>query len=262
MKQALVVVSFGTTYPDTLKKTIAAIESDMAGAFPGWEIRRAFTSGKIIRKLRERDGVEVDTPAQALGRLAEEGFERVAIQPTHVINGEEFEKLEGQAAPFRERFQGMAIGKPLLTSIADYRELAKTLCKALPEKESNRAIVMMGHGSDHFSNAAYPMLEYVLHDMGRTDVFIGTVEGYPALGQVKTRVREFGAKAVTLLPLMIVAGDHAVNDMAGDDAGSWKKQFAAEGYKVDWVLQGLGELGAVRAQLVSHAGSAVKTLAD
>lgn len=262
MKQAILVVSFGTTWPEALKKNIAAIEREIADAFPGWEVRRAFTSGRIMKKLKERDGVEIDSVERALARLAEDGFTRVVVQPSHIINGEEFEKLETQAAPWRDKFQGFAIGQPLLTSIADYQELSKTLCRSLPEKEGGRTVVMMGHGSEHFANAAYPMLEYVLHDMGRTDVWIGTVEGYPALEQIIARLREQEARSVTLLPLMIVAGEHAVNDMAGDESDSWRNRLSAAGYSVNWILQGLGELQAVRAQLVAHAQKAVKQISD
>ncbi len=260
MKNALLVASFGTTHPETLEKNIVPIERDMAAAFPGWTVRRAFTSGKVIHVWNRRDGKQIDTVDEALARLVEEGFERTIVQPTHILNGEELEKLEAQAMPYKERFKGLAVGKPLLASLADQQATARILLEVLPAPEPDRAVVLMGHGTAHFSNAAYAQLEYVLHDLGRADVFIGTVEGYPALEQVQKRVASRKAKAVTLLPLMVVAGEHAANDMAGDGSGSWKKRFEAAGCAVDCVIRGLGELPAIRALFVEHARGAVKAL--
>ncbi|MGI6028116.1 MAG: sirohydrochlorin cobaltochelatase [Candidatus Heteroscillospira sp.] len=253
MKKAILAVSFGTSHLDTLEKNIAAIERDLALAMPDREPRRAFTSGMIMKKLLERDGLSIPNTAEALEALADEGFEDVVIQPTHVLNGDEYDKLRAQAAPYEERFERMSFGAPLLTETEDYRALARAVLPTLPEKRSDTAIVYMGHGTGHHANAVYAMLDYMFRDMGREDIHIGTVEGYPGLDEVRRRVYEQGAENVLLLPLMIVAGDHAKNDLAGDDEDSWKQVFLHDGKNVRCVLSGLGENPAVRRIFVRHA---------
>ena len=254
MKKALLTVSFGTSHLDTLDKTIAAIERDVAAAMPGREARRAFTSGMIIKKLRERDGIVIPNVSEALASLAEEGFGDVVIQPTHILNGEEFEKLRGMAQPYETRFERMAIGAPLLTEVGDYLDLASALIEEMPPLRADTAIVWMGHGTDHHSNSVYAMLEYMMHDCGRTDVFIGTVEGYPGIEEVLRRVKgSTDVKNVLLCPLMIVAGDHARNDLAGSEPDSWLSRFSDGGYRTACRLAGLGESAAVRRIFVRHA---------
>lgn len=260
-KKAILAVSFGTSHWDTLEKNIAAIERDLAAAYPDWEVRRAFTSGMILRKLRQRDGVEIDDTAQALARLHREGFDTVVVQPTHVMNGEEYDKLAEQAAPWEERFARFVVGRPLLTGAEDYAALASAVADSLPPIREDEAVVLMGHGTEHFANAAYAALEDVFHDLGRKEVFVGTVEGYPPLEQVMRRMadRKYRSRAL-LAPLMVVAGDHAKNDMAGEEEDSWESQLRAAGYETRCVLRGLGEVPAVRAMFVEHAGRAMDEL--
>jgi sirohydrochlorin cobaltochelatase len=254
VKKALLAVSFGTSHLDTLDKNIGAIERALAAALPERELRRAFTSGMIMKKLRERDGLDIPNVARALESLADDGCEDVLIQPSHVLNGEEFDKLCELAEPFAGKFERLTIGAPLLTEVNDYLELAAALISELPERREDTAIVWMGHGTGHHANAVYAMLEYVLHDLGRGDVHIGTVEGYPTIEEVVRRVREHAeAKKVLLLPLMIVAGDHAKNDLAGEEDDSWRSRFEREGYEVSCRLEGLGENEAVRRIFVRHA---------
>lgn len=256
MKKAILAVSFGTSHRDTCARNIGAIEADLTAAFPGWELRRAFTSGMIIRKLRSRDSLEVDTVSRALERLAEEGFDRVVIQPTHILNGEEFDDIVADTAPFRARLR-LEMGAPLLTSTADYRALAGAVSRAFPPAE-RAALCLMGHGSTHFADAAYAALDYHFKDMGRVDIFVGTVEGYPDLETLLRAVGRSGAERVVLAPLMVVAGDHAVNDMAGGGEDSWQRAFEAAGYGVECVLRGLGEYPEVRRLYVEHACAAVQ----
>lgn len=252
--QAILVVSFGTSHLDTLEKTIQPIEWDIAGQMPGRVQRRAFTSGMILRKLKQRDGLHIDDVPQALERLAGEGFRDVVVQPTHIMNGDEYGKLMSQAEPFRDRFDSLTFGQPLLTATQDYKATVVALLSALPASAPDTALVFMGHGTEHFANAAYCQLEYIFHDMGRQDVLLGTVEGYPELDEVLRRLEERpGVKKVMLYPLMIVAGDHAKNDLAGDEPDSWKSQIAARGYEVECVLSGLGEYPGIRALFVQHA---------
>lgn len=259
VKKAILVVSFGTSYHDTLEKTIGAIEADLAAAFPDRKLVRAFTSGMIIKKLARQDGITVPTVSQALEALAAEGYEDVLLQPTHVINGQEWEKLTRLAAPLVGRFRRLAFGMPLLTGIEDYRTVAESLLTRLPEPEPGTAVVFMGHGSEHPANAVYAMLEYMLHDLGRRDVWIGTVEGYPGFEEISRRLREAGnVKRVLCRPLMVVAGDHAKNDLAGETMDSWRSKLEAMGYTVGCTLEGLGEIPEIRAIFIDHARAALE----
>ncbi len=257
MKKALLAVSFGTSYPETLHKNIARIEADMAAALPDRTLFRAFTSRIIQRKLKERDGVQIDSVPQALERLAAQGYEDVLIQPTHILNGEEYDKLCAQAGPWADRFSRFAVGKPLLTSAEDYQTAAAAIMEAIPAPEEDEALVFMGHGSAHFANSAYALLEYALHDRGWKGAFLGTVEGYPALEEVLRRLAEQPQiRRVRLYPFMVVAGDHACNDMAGEEEDAWKVRLERAGYQVECVLRGLGEYPAFRALFAAHARAA------
>ena len=169
----------------------------------------------------------------------------------------EYEKLLALAAPFAGRFARLAFGKPLLTGLADYRALAEALLADLPAPSEGSAVLYMGHGTGHYANAAYTQLEYLLHDLGRRDIVIGTVEGYPGFDEALRRLRELpGLRRVELRPLMVVAGDHAKNDLAGEGPDSWKSMLEAEGCQVSCVLRGLGENPGVRALFAAHAKAA------
>lgn len=258
MKKAILSVSFGTSYPDTLLKTIAATEQALADAFPGWEVRRAFTSGMIIRKLRERDGVEIENVTQAMHRLEDEGYTHVAVQSTHVMHGEEYEKMLSQLEPFRLRMK-ISVGMPLLHSEEDYASVAQALLEWLPALDEDEALVLMGHGTTHFANSAYAQMEHMLQ--ARCDrVYLATVEGYPTLESVQRQLaKRTQIRRLMLAPFMLVAGDHARNDMSGEE-DSWAEQLRKAGYVVRCILQGLGECPAVRALFVEHCRQAMETL--
>lgn len=258
MKKAILAVSFGTSYPDTLRKTIAATEQALAEAFPGWEVRRAFTSGMIIRKLKERDGVEIENVSQAMDRLEQEGYTHVAVQSTHVMHGEEYEKMLSQLEPYRLRMQ-ISVGMPLLHSEGDYTSVAQALLNWLPPLDADEALVLMGHGTTHFANSAYAQMEHMLQ--GLCDrVYLATVEGYPALDSVQRQLaKRPEIRRLMLAPFMLVAGDHAQNDMSGDE-DSWAEQLKNAGYPVRCILQGLGECPAIRALFVEHCRQAVEAL--
>ena len=260
MKKAVLVTSFGTSHLDTMEKTIAAIEQAISKALPDFTLRRAFTSTIIMKKLRKRDGMEIDDVSQALSRLVEEGYSQVVIQPTHILCGEEYEKLCALAAPFTDKLT-ISMGTPLLRTIDQHWDLAKVLKNLLPEPKQEEAILFMGHGTPHFANAAYALLQYMLEDLGADRIFIGTVEGCPDLEQVTRRIRKNPEiKKLTLLPMMIVAGDHANNDMAGPEPDSWKNQLTEEGYQVTCLLRGLGESEAIQSLFVDHALEAASRL--
>lgn len=256
-KKAILAVSFGTSYHDTLERTIGAIERQLAAAFPDRMLLRAFTSGMICRKLRERDGIEVPSPAQALEQLLGEGVTDVVIQPTHVINGAEYDKLMAQAEFFRDKFARLTVGAPLLTSIEDYKAVADAVLEQLPERQADTAQVFVGHGTEHYVNPSYTQLEYLFHDMGRKDIIIGTVEGYPGLEQVLRRLSERPeVKKAQLHPLMVVAGDHARNDLAGEEPDSWKSVLEDAGYQAACDLRGLGEFPGIQRLFAQHARQA------
>lgn len=258
MKKAILAVSFGTSYPDTMEQAIAATERALAAAYPEWEVRRAFTSGMIIRKLFKRDGLQIDNVAQAMDRLEAEGFTHVAVQSTHVMHGEEYEKMLSQLEPYRLRMR-LSVGMPLLHAEPDYEAVADALLGWLPGLDTDEALVLMGHGTAHFANSAYAQMEHVLQE--RCDrVYVATVEGYPGLDSVKRRLaKRPEIRKLMLSPLMLVAGDHARNDMSGDE-DSWEAQLKAAGYTVRSVLQGLGQCQKIRELFVAHCRQAVESL--
>lgn len=258
MKKAILAVSFGTSYPDTLQKTIAATEQALAEAFPDWEVRRAFTSGMIIRKLKERDGVEIENVHQAMHRLEEEGYTHVAVQSTHVMHGEEYEKMLSQLEPYRLRMK-ISVGMPLLHSEEDYLSVAKALLNWLPTLDADEALVLMGHGTTHFANSAYAQMEHMLQ--AHCDrVYLATVEGYPTLDSVERQLAKRPEICrLMLAPFMLVAGDHARNDMSGEE-DSWAEQLTKAGYSVRCILQGLGECSAIRELFVEHCRQATEAL--
>lgn len=258
MKRAILVVSFGTSYSDTLDRTIAATERAIAAAYPGWELRRAFTSGIIMRKLLKRDGLKIDSVEEALCRLEAEGFTHVAVQSTHVMHGEEYEKMLAQLEPHRLHMR-IRVGMPLLHGEADYAEVADALLAWLPPLEADEGLVFMGHGTTHFANAAYAQMEHMLR--ARCDrVYMATVEGYPALDSAIARLaKRPEIRRLMLAPFMLVAGDHAHNDMTGDE-DSWENTLRARGYQVRSVLRGLGECERIRALFVEHCRQAVDAL--
>lgn len=254
---AVLVVSFGTSYLGPLRSCIEATEQAIALALPGYHLHRAFTSQMIIDKLKRRDGLQVDTVPQALEALLEAGVRQLVVQPTHIMNGHEYDKMAGQLAPYRARFERVWLGEALLTRTEDYRGAVEALIRELPAAGEDEAIVLMGHGTGHFANATYSALEYVFRDLGHERVFVGTVEGFPDFEAVKRRLARAGARRVTLLPFMLVAGDHALNDMAGDGPDSWRGQLAAQGLEVTCLLKGLGEMPDIRALFAGHAQRAI-----
>lgn len=249
----ILVVSFGTSYNENRAATIDAIEADIAAAFEGVEVRRAFTSQTIIDKLAQRDGLKIDNVTEAMQRLVADGVERVVVQPTHVMPGYEYDDAVAEVNAFADQFEALAIGAPLLYTAEDYDATIDAVMAEIPEVgDEETAIVFMGHGTEHYANATYSMLEKKMHSMGYVNAFVGTVEGFPTLEDVIASLNAYGAKKVVLYPFMIVAGDHANNDMAGDDAGSWKSMLSAAGFEVECRVQGLGQNARVRERIVEH----------
>jgi len=258
-KPVILVVSFGTSYNDNRDLSIGGVEEAIQAAYPEWEVRRAFTAQTVIDILDERDAIDTDNVVEAMDKLVADGVKKVVIQPTHVMNGAEYDDVMAEIAPYADKFEGFAVGAPLLTSVEDYEAVTEAL---LAENENagsaDTAIVYMGHGTHHFANATYSQAQLVMQAAGYENVFVGTVEGFPALENVMANVTAYGAEKVVLYPFMVVAGDHASNDMAGDEEDSWKTAFANAGFEVECVLEGLGQNAGVQAIYVEHVQAAME----
>lgn len=248
-QKALVCASFGTTVP-TAAADIAGVEQALAAAAPGWQLLRAYTSGMVRTALAGR-GQPEDSVPEALARAAAAGCRRVLVQPTHFLWGVEYDKLKAQALAAAPGFDWLRVGRPLLDDTRDLRALAGAI-GALYPAEPGRAVVLMGHGSAHRANVVYSALQGIFELQSRPDIRVGTVEGWPGLAEVCAALARSRASRVLLVPLMLVAGDHAQNDMAGPGPHSWRSVLAGQGYRVDWVRHGLGSEKAVQDLYAAH----------
>ena len=244
MKKAILVVSFGTSHLDTLRVTIEKAENQIRDHFNDYDIYRAFTSHKIIRKLREKYEMFIDTPEEVMAKLYEDDYEDVIIPPLHIIPGEEYIYINKIGEAYKDKFRSVKMGRPIfyyqgIENLPQDYSLFIEATKKLYEE--NNAVVYVGHGTAHSANAVYGCLQTVFEDEGYENVFVGTVEGYPNFEAVLKRLKRKNIDEVTLAPLMVVAGDHAKNDMASDEEGSWKSMLEKEGIKVNIYLKGLGE---------------------
>lgn len=252
MKKAVLVISFGTSYKETREKTIEACEKKIAAAFDGYDFFRAFTSNMIIKKIARVEGVIIENPVEALERLHREGYEEVIVQSLHIICGEEYCKLREQIESYKGHFKKITLGRALLTTIEDYKEAIESVKTQIPQLQEGEGVVFMGHGTSHEAHSAYPALDYMMEQEG-VKAYVGTVEGYPGLDEVIKRLEKNGIKKVYLMPFMLVAGDHAINDMASDEEDSWKTRLETRGVEVEVLLKGLGENSYIQECFVEHA---------
>ena len=260
--QAILVVSFGTSYNDSREVTIGAIENAIADEFPDYEVRRAFTSQIIIDKLAERDGLEIDNVEEALDRAVEDGIRTLVVQPTHLMDGYEYTDLADELAEYEDRFDQLVLSEPLLTSDEDFQAVIDAITDKMADYDDGEtAICFMGHGTEADSNEVYQKLQNMITEQGYDNFYIGTVEATPSLDDVLAAVNANGGyKKVVLEPLMVVAGDHANNDMAGEEEDSWKSVFEAANYEVECVLEGMGQIPAVQDIYVAHTQAAIDSL--
>ena len=279
----LLVVSFGTSFNDSRAEDIKGIEDALAAAYPDWSVRRAFTAQIIINHVEARDEENIDNMQQALDRAVANGVKNLVVQPTHLMHGAEYDEMTEAINEYKDKFESVAIAEPMLGEVGDdatvINDDKKAVAQAITDEackeagfdsmdaaaEAGTAFVFMGHGTSHTANVTYDQMQTQMEDLGYKNAFIGTVEGEPedtACDKVIEKVKEAGYKNVVLRPLMVVAGDHANNDMAGDDEDSWKSQFVASGdfENVDTQIAGLGRIEAVEQLYVDHTKAAIDSL--
>ena len=279
----LLVVSFGTSFNDSRAEDIKGIEDALAEAYPDWSVRRAFTAQIIINHVEARDNEVIDNMQQALDRAVDNGVKNLVVQPTHLMHGAEYDEMVEAIDGYKDKFESVAIAEPMLGEVGDdatvINDDKKAVAQAITDEackeagfddmqaaaDAGTAFVFMGHGTSHTANVTYDQMQTQMDDLGFTNAFIGTVEGEPedtACEAVIEKVKEAGFKNVILRPLMVVAGDHANNDMAGDDDDSWKSQFDASGAfdSVDCQIAGLGRIEAVEDLYVEHTKAAIDSL--
>lgn len=260
-EKELLVASFGTSFNDSRRLTIGAIETALKEKFTDFSVRRGFTSQIIIDHVLKRDNVSIDNVGEALDRAEKNGVKTLVVQPTHLMDGFEYNDLVEEISGRADAFEKVAIGKPLLTTDDDFSRVATALCEATKEYDDGEtAIIFMGHGTEAESNQVYAKMQETITNLGYTNYFIGTVEAAPSLDDVMSAISGGNYKKVVLEPMMVVAGDHANNDMAGDEEDSWKTILTNEGYEVTCILRGLGEIPAIRDIYVEHAQAAIDSL--
>ena len=279
----LLVVSFGTSYNDSRAEDIRGIEDALQEAYPDWAVRRAFTAQIIINHVQARDGEVIDNMQQALDRAVENGVKNLVVQPTHLMHGAEYDEMTEALEEYQDKFESVAIAEPMLGDVgddatvvnADKEAVAKAVTDAAvadagfdsmeAAAEDGTAFVFLGHGTSHTAKVSYSQMQTQMEELGFANAFIGTVEGEPedtACEAVVEKVKEAGYKNVILRPLMVVAGDHANNDMAGSEEDSWKSMMEASGAfeSVDTQIAGLGRIDAVKDLYVEHTKAAIDSL--
>lgn len=252
MKKAILVVSFGTSHKDTREKTISVIRDDIKRTFGDYKIYEAWTSHMIRKKVKETEKLLVFGVAEAMEEMKKDNITDVIIQPTHVINGVENDLMKEQVLLYESEFSSLAFGTPLLTTASDYTNVVQILEEEFCHVNKKEAIVLMGHGTKHHANSAYAALAYECQDKGLKNVFLGTVEAYPDLSAILRGLEEFKPQKVHLAMLMMVAGDHAKNDLAGEEKDSWNSVLTQKGYDTVLHMKGLGEYPKIRQIFISH----------
>lgn len=279
----LLVVSFGTSYNDSRVEDIKGIEDALQEAYPDWAVRRAFTAQIIINHVQARDGEVIDNMQQALDRAVENGVKNLVVQPTHLMHGAEYDEMAEVLEQYQDKFESVAIAEPMLGEVGDdatvinedKAAVAQAVADAAVQEagfdsmeaaaEDGTAFVFLGHGTSHTAKVSYSQMQTQMEELGFKNAFIGTVEGEPedtACEAVIEKVKEAGYKKVILRPLMVVAGDHANNDMAGSEEDSWKSMFEASGSfdSVEAQIAGLGRIDAVKQLYVEHTKAAIDSL--
>ena len=276
-QRLLLAVSFGTSFADTREKTIGAIERRLEERFPDCTVQRCFTSRMIRKILLERDGLKIFSPEEAMQKALEKGIRELIVQPLYLMHGFEHRRLMETIRDAAPSFDKLAVGKPLLSDDADFCIMADAIRRNLPAPEPDTALVLMGHGNekkkkpiqedkkaedsslrDIHDNAVFAGLQQSLRRAGADNYFVATVEGEPEIGDILPLIKERGFRKVILAPFMVVAGDHARNDLAGEDEDSWKNIFIRSGFQVETILRGIGEWEEVQNLFAAHAAQCME----
>lgn len=255
MKKAILAVSFGTTYEYALMNSIEALEKDIKKKFREYDVFRAFTSSIVIKKL-EKKNMHIDSVQEALDRLLAESYDEVIVQPTHIINGIEYDKICQICSSYKSKFDVLKTGVPLFDSYSDMTEICTFFSEIFPKE---KALAFMGHGTEHAANGLYEHFGEVCRNNMLYNMFVGTVEGTPDVDDVISGIKKSGYSEAVITPLMFVAGDHALNDMAGDDSESWKNRFEAAGISVEPIIKGLGEYKEIREIYIAHIKKTIES---
>ena len=258
--KAILVVSFGTSYEASRKATIEKIEQDIRNAFQDHRIYRAWTSKFIISILKKRDNYTVPTVKEALEQMITDGIREVVVQPTHILDGIENNIMKEEILSYKESFDKIAFGTPLLADSKDESQAINAVTTEFSDLKETEALVFMGHGTTHQVNTVYAGLDQKFKESAHANVFIGTVEVDPTIHDLVKEVTSFQPSKIYVTPFMIVAGDHAHNDMDGDSPDSWVCQFENAGFEVCPIIKGLGEYPGIRRMYVEHAQKAIDSM--
>lgn len=249
----IAIVSFGSTQIDARERALGAVEKAAQEAFPESRVVRSFTSGMVIRIIEKKEGLHILNPEETLREAAGQGVQHMVLQPTHIMPGLEYEKMLAMAEPYRNRFDSLKIGKPLLSSEEDVQRLIRALRQETEQYDDGKtAIVLVGHGTEHMANQIYSRMQDSFAAKHLENYLVGTIEASPSLDDVREICRGRGYSRVVLLPMLVVAGDHAVHDIAGDEEDSWKCTLERDGYEVLPVKKGLGEYPPVQEIFLDH----------
>lgn len=257
-KKAILVVSFGSSYKETRKKTIDQIEIDISKSFPEYKIYNAYTSKVIIKILKNRDNICIDTVSEALEKIEKDGIEEVIIQPTLMLNGIEYDLMLKDINPYFKKFRSIFIGKPLLTTTQDSISVIDAILEYLPANDDEKeATILIGHGTKHYSNSIYAGLDYMFKNKGESNIYVITISDYPRVDDILDILKNKKYEKIKLIPFMIVAGDHAINDINSSKENSIRNILENEGFKVSCIMEGLGENKYIRQIFVNHTSSIV-----
>lgn len=259
MKNGILVASFGTTYKEARELSLEAIEHAVSSSFPDFAVYKAYTSNIVKKRIQENEGLFIPGIPQALQDMYKDGIKNVYIQPTHIIPGEEYNKILDTASQYRYKFNTLKISEPLLSSPEDFNMAADILGRYynFGKLACDSAAVLMGHGSEHAANKCYSQFQDTLKHKGFSNVFVSTVEGTPDFETSLGILKDYNFKNITLIPFMVTAGDHAHNDMAGTEKDSWKNQLIILGYNINVITQGIGELPEIQNLYLSHLRSTI-----
>ena len=255
-KKAIIAVSFGTSYEETRKLTIERFENAIEEHFKGSPVYRAWTSGIIMKKILKRDGLKVDNVSEALEKIKAEGYDEIIVQPSHILEGIEYEKIVAQLNAVKKDFKSIRLGNAMLHDEASYAEISDVIADIFSFVSDEEALVLIGHGSSHETDSSYEELEAAMHASGHENYIVGTIEGELDIKRAISKLKELRPSKVILAPFLIVAGDHALNDIGGDEEDSCKIMIRDAGFDVECILKGLGEYQQIIDILLRRADEA------